>query len=154
MKKQKGAFDIRQVSQKRDQQKLYAEALSKRDNRFQEMKSLVYEKRDQIMYLDDEIEASQKALCFTVYSETKLKKLLDEQKEKAALWKERYEKLSSDIAETACEADELRDQLEEWRLIAKEMEHKYEERLKGITPMKICKAWVQNMNKKGMCLIT
>ena len=58
--KQKDAFDVRQSSRKRDQQKLHANTLTMKDTRLKELKTLVRDKCNHIVQIENANNANAK----------------------------------------------------------------------------------------------
>ena len=164
--KQKDAFDVRQSSQKRDQQKLHTNALTMKDTRLKELKTLVRDKGNHIVQIENannananRADVNQKALMLTIMTENKQRDFGKLQQMQASMWRDRYNKLTQQLLEEECSSDELATELDEWRNIAKEMQGKYEQTINAKSALKINKVWVRNQGmidgrqKKGELLI-
>ena len=164
--KQKDAFDVRQYSRKRDQQKLHANALTRKDTRLKELKTLVRDKGDHIAQIENannanakRADVNQKALRLTIMTENKQRDFGKLQVMQASMWRDRYNKVTHQLLEEECSSDELAMEIDEWRNIAKEMQGKYEETINAKSALKINKVWIRNQGmidghqKKGKLLI-
>ena len=164
--KQKDAFDVRQYSRKRDQQKLHANALTRKDTRLKELKTLVRDKGNHIVQIENannanakRADVNQKALRLTIMTENKQRDFGELQVMQASMWRDRYNKVTHQLLEEECSSDELAMEIDEWRNIAKEMQGKYEETINAKSALKISKVWIRNQGmidghqKKGKLLI-
>ena len=93
--KQKDAFDVRQSSRKRDQQKLHANALTMKDTRLKELKTLVRDKGNHIVQIENannananRADVNQKALMLTIMTENKQRDFGKLQQMQASMWKD------------------------------------------------------------------
>ena len=118
--KQKDAFDVRQSSRKRDQQKLHANALTRKDTRLKELKIFVRDKGNHMVQIENANDANakradvnQKALRLTIMTENKQRDFGKLQQMQASMWRDRYNKVTHQLLEEECSFDELAKEIDE-----------------------------------------
>ncbi len=149
----KDQFDIKQRERKRHLQSIQAAALAKRDVRLKKFQSLVLELKEKLIELGqsskNEMKKLKKKAKTATELESKMSQRAESRKMDAKKWKEKYVEAERALVTNDEEADELREQIDEWKNIANDLEQQYYDAIHNLTPECIRKVWVKNEGKKG-----
>lgn len=148
------AMELKHKAEKKALRLYYSSIVNKRRDEVARLQSLVIEMREMMHEHATEEDSKRRQLYKKLRSTERTRdqqtKRANKNMERMREWKGKYEAVVDDIMAKQNLADDLSDELEEWKRSADDMRQQYEDALHELTPTTIEKVWVKNVDKAGM----